>query len=89
MGQTSASTAALNRNRRILLVLLLVSVAGSWIVWSQLRSAEFPMKARFSTEWQAYRQRILSDSALNRYYLFQDLHSSEGHCRSQVGGGTI
>ena len=85
MGQTLASTPALNRKQRISLFVVLVAVAGSWIVWSQLKSAEFPTSGRFSTEWQAHRQRILSDPALTRYYSFQDLHSSEGHFRSQTG----
>lgn len=85
MGQTLASTAALNRKQRISLFVVLVAVAGSWIVWSQLKSAEFPTTGRFSTEWQAHRQRILSDPALTRYYSFQDLHSSKGHFRSQTG----
>ena len=73
------------RKRRILLAVVLVAVTGSWIAWLQLRSAEFPTTGRFSTEWQAHRQRILSDPAINRYYSFQDLQSSVGHFKSSAG----
>lgn len=85
MGQTLANAPALSRKQRISLIVVLVTVTGGWIIWLQHRSAEFPTTGHFSSEWQAHRRRILSDSALNRYYSFQDLHSSEGHFRSQVG----
>jgi hypothetical protein len=85
MGQTLASTPALNRKQRISLVVLLVAVTASWIVWSKLRLVDFPTTGGFAKEWLAHRERILRDPALNRYYSFQDLHSSDGHFRSPVG----
>ena len=85
MGQTLASTPALNRRRLIRFAVFLIGAAGFWIVWSQLRPAEFPTTGRLSQEWNTHRQKILSDPAINRYYSFQDLQSSVGHFKSQAG----